>query len=219
VVVADEDVVGRVMDSAVLARTGVLNFASPVRPGGGWQYGNAAQEESLCRASFLSWELERFDAEYYQVNRMFGMGGMYLPHFIYSHDVKFLKRPVDGREVMVDPVWADVVTMAAPNRRLNDGSYGDADYEADVAYKMRQTLRAFAKNGCRSIVLGAFGCGVFGNDPGMVARSWFDTLRSDEFACAFETVYFSVYGGRGNIRPFVDALGGRVESGCWVGRV
>jgi uncharacterized protein (TIGR02452 family) len=150
--------------------------------------------------------LEWFDDEYYGVNREHVLAGMSLPHFVYSHDVKFVKCPVDGREVVVNPVYVDVASMAAPNRRLNDGSYVDADYERDVTYKLKQVLRAFKRYGRETIILGAFGCGVFGNDPRMVARVSMSLLLSDEFAGVFRTVFFSVYGRGEHYMAFVDVL-------------
>jgi uncharacterized protein (TIGR02452 family) len=109
---------------------------------------------------------------------------------------------VNGQEIMVDPVFTDVITMAAPNKRLNDGSYTDADYTIDITYKLEQVLRAFKRNGREAIILGAFGCGVFGNDPQVVAKVFDVLLRSDEFAGVFKEVYFSVYGQNENLDAF-----------------
>ena len=59
-------------------------------------------------------------------------------------------------------------------------------------------------------VLGAFGCGAFGNPPADVARLFAEVLASDEFRGALELVVFAIVdpkqADRGNIPTFRRAL-------------
>ncbi len=58
--------------------------------------------------------------------------------------------------------------------------------------KMRNTLRAFGDRGCATLVLGAFGCGVFANDPTVVAGLWHDLLADPEFQDRYTKVVFAI---------------------------
>lgn len=204
--VTSEDVVNRIHETSELMKTGVLNFASATTPGGGYEKGAAAQEESLCRNSFLGFELKKFISEYYSYNRENSNSGLYPAHFIYSKDVLFVKNVIDGVERFVyNPKKVDVMTIAAPNKNLNvNNKHSEKDYTNDLANKILQTLRAFKVNECEAIVLGAFGCGVFGNDPKKVAKLFHLLLESDEFKGVFKEVHFSIFGKNENYSIFKD---------------
>jgi uncharacterized protein (TIGR02452 family) len=53
-------------------------------------------------------------------------------------------------------------------------------------------LALAASQGCKHLVLGAWGCGVFRNDPALVATTVADHLRHGAWAGRFERVVFSV---------------------------
>ena len=48
-----------------------------------------------------------------------------------------------------------------------------------------------AANQADILVLGAFGCGAFANDPHVVSRAMFDALK--EFGGCFDVVEFAIY--------------------------
>lgn len=58
----------------------------------------------------------------------------------------------------------------------------------------------------RRLILGAWGAGVFGNDPAAVASAFREPLRGD-FASAFDEIVVAVPPG-GNLPPFLAAFGG-----------
>ena len=69
---------------------------------------------------------------------------------------------------------------------------------------MGKILALFAKWGCTRLVLGAYGCGVFRNDPEDVSRFWQELLEQG-WNRRFEQITFSILGqpGKGgNIAPF-----------------
>lgn len=208
--VKSEDVINKIHELGDSRRLGVLNFASATTPGGGYEKGAAAQEESLCRNSFLGFELKKFISEYYSYNRTHLNSGMYPAHFIYSKDVLFVKDVIDGVERFVRPqVKVDVVTIAAPNRNLDkDNRFSEKSYTIDLANKIAQTLRAFKTNDCEVIILGAFGCGVFGNDPKKVAKLFHLILETKEFKGVFKEVHFSIFGRNENYSIFYDEFHG-----------
>ena len=89
---------------------------------------------------------------------------------------------------------------------------GDSEDRAREVMKgrMGKILALFAKWGCTRLVLGAYGCGVFRNDPEDVARFWQELLEGEGWGRLFETVTFSILerpGRDGNIAPFRRRFG------------
>ena len=59
---------------------------------------------------------------------------------------------------------------------------------------------AAAQNGADILVLGAFGCGVFQNNPEVVARAYKETIAT--FPARFEKIEFAVYCTPSDTRNF-----------------
>ena len=186
---------------------GVLNFASAKNPGGGFLNGAMAQEESLAASSGL-YKTLTVNETYYRVNRATS-SMIYTDHAIYSPDVVFFR---DGRfELVEKPVTASVLTLPAVNmgQVLQKGE--DVE-EAGQAMKRRMAiaLAIFADRGDRRLVLGAYGCGVFRNDPAMVAAWWKEHLEGPFSGC-FDEIVFSVLDRSKNsacINAFTSIWGG-----------
>jgi uncharacterized protein (TIGR02452 family) len=185
---------------------GCLNFASAKRPGGGFLGGAQAQEESLARASALYPALQT-QPEYYARNKAFG-SALYLDIVLYSPAVPFFRD--DNGGWFDAPVLASVITAAAPNvKALHETRKYDADDVAEVLHNRSELVLAVAAHhAIDRLVLGAWGAGVFGNDPAQVARI-FDELLKGTFAGAFDEVVFAVLGTRetsANHRAFADVF-------------
>lgn len=186
---------------------GCLNFASAKRPGGGFLGGAQAQEESLARASGLYACLQT-RSEYYARNKDF-RSPLYLDIVLYSPSVPFFRD--DNGGWLDAPVLASVITAAAPNARaLAEQDKFDAE---DVAIVLRSrselVLALAAHHEIDRLVLGAWGAGVFGNDPALVARTFRDLLAG-KYAGAFAEVVFAVLGTRetsANHKAFADEFG------------
>ena len=186
-------------------RIAVLNFASATTPGGGVTKGSSAQEESLCRCSTLYPALTSnalWDA-YYSVNRA-ARNPLYTDALIYTPGVTICKTDDDYPERMEEKDWTevDVITCAAPNLRQRPGNIYNHDESEAVAIspeelldlhksRARHILTVAASKGVDAIVLGAFGCGAFQNDPEVVARAYKDVL--EEFKCYFSLIEFAIY--------------------------
>ena len=167
---------------------GVLNFASAKNPGGGFLNGAKAQEESLAVSSSLYPTLTAHE-ENYKENRAY-KSMMYLDYAIYSPEVVFFR---DGRFRLVEtPVKASVLTLPAVNM-------GQARLKGENAAKAKQVMRRrmrlalaiFAEQEARHLVLGAYGCGVFRNDPGEVAV-WWRELLEEGMGRYFDSVFHAV---------------------------
>ena len=161
---------------------GVLNFASAKNPGGGFINGAMAQEESLAASSTLYRTLLA-NEEYYKRNRE-QSSMMYTDYGIYSPDVTFFR---DGRFKLVDnPVRG----MAQKVMRR----------------RMELALAIFARQGAKNLVLGAYGCGVFRNDPKMVAIWWKELLEAG-MQKYFDSIFYAVLDRGGDcIRAFEECV-------------
>jgi uncharacterized protein (TIGR02452 family) len=189
--------------SAYNQNAGVMNFASPTNPGGGVEYGAKAQEESIARGTYLVPALRQFESSYYAPNRADANGGLNTPNMIYSKRVRRLF-DYDGQRLV--GAYVDVATVAAPNLRRYPNLDEDLALK-DIAQKVLQTLRAFKANGVRVPILGAFGCGVFGNSPYAVGKIFGETLRRSEFDGAWEIVVFALFDPNGDTySQFVKGL-------------
>lgn len=163
-----------------------LNFASAHRPGGGWLNGAAAQEEALARCSALVKSLES-KPEFYESNKEFN-SPYYTDAIIYSPDVPFF-RDEQGDKI-AEPFFASIITSPAPNAsNLSDKMW----LQPVIEQRIVKILRTAAAHHHRTLVLGAWGCGVFGNDPAMVARAFIKGLC---IVRNFDHVCFAVYDER-----------------------
>lgn len=184
----------------------VHNFASATNPGGGVVNGAGAQEECLCRCSNLYFCLNTPD--------MWGM--FYTPHraahdpihnddIIYTPDIVVFKTDTDRPELMERDDWyiVDVITCAAPNLRetpSNRYNSGDgtravtlSDRELQVIHekRLRRILDSAVINHADTVILGAFGCGAFCNEPQVVATAAANVVRN--YMYAFKNIEFAVY--------------------------
>ena len=179
---------------------GVLNFASAKHPGGGFLNGAMAQEESLATASCL-YESQLKHPSYYKQNKVSGTF-CYTDCAIWSPEVIFFRN--DAGTLLETPAKASVLTLPAVNYgqavRLGEDAKRT---KAIMKRRMKITLAMFAEKECKTIILGAYGCGVFKNDPADVADWWSELLA--EYGGHFEKVFFAVLdhsANRENIAAF-----------------
>ena len=186
-------------------RIAVLNFASATNPGGGVKRGSSAQEESLCRCSTLYYAITRRDLwdMYYAVNRA-ARNPIYTDALIYSPNVTICKTDEDYPRRLPEADWVnvDVITCAAPNLRAFPGNIYNPDaaqaveVSSDQLYEIHRRranhiLTVAACKGADALVLGAFGCGAFQNDPVVVAKAYRDVLEA--YRQYFRLIEFAVY--------------------------
>ena len=187
-------------------RTCAHNFASATNPGGGVVNGSSAQEEALCRCSTL----------YFNLNVRDMWDGFYTPHreahnplhnddIVYTPGVVVFKSDTAYPRTLAESEWKtlDVITCAAPNLRerpSNRMNAGDGDVQVEISAadlqglherRLMRILDVAAANGAEAIVLGAFGCGAFRNDPKVVAAAAKAVVA--DYLHAFRTIEFAVY--------------------------
>ncbi|NOK62003.1 MAG: TIGR02452 family protein [Chloroflexi bacterium AL-W] len=172
-------------------RIGVLNFASAKNPGGGFLKGASAQEESLARSSGLYQSLLQGRA-YYDFHRA-QKTCLYSDRMIYSPGCPVFRD--DQGNFFDEPYLVDFITSAAPNAGAIQYNEPESIPQIPEVFNERVTkmLGLAAYNKCDTLVLGAWGCGVFANDPLMVAEIFWRHLGPQgAFWGRFERVVFSV---------------------------
>ena len=166
--------------------TAVLNFANFLTPGGGFISGAMAQEEALCLESTLYPVIsdDAFDPYYRQNKDMKPfLGSLYGDRALYTPDVVFFR---DGKEV-----FCDVITCAAPNAHQYIVAGGNQKVNGiTLMNRIKFILDIAVKEGVDTLILGAFGCGVFGHNPGTLGSIYKYLL--DEYEGVFETVVIAV---------------------------
>ena len=157
----------------------VLNFANPVNIGGGVYKGARAQEEDLCRRSSLLRSLETpHSLRYYSYNRKLHthMGS---DAMIFSPEVEIFR---DERgELMDETVIVAVLTCAAPMITYSMEGMNESEYRGMFYNRIVGLLKCAAYFGYEDLVLGAWGCGAFGNDAAVVSDLFYRALKELEW--------------------------------------
>ena len=187
-------------------KVAVLNFASASHPGGGVTTGAGAQEESICRCSTLhpcllapKMEKQFYEPHWHQKN------ALHDDDCIYTPGVTVIKTDTSAPELLDESDWynVDVITCAAPNLRnferqkglLVDkygcGSITDKGLKQLHIKRLRRILDIAISNKVESIILGAFGCGAFMNDPRIVANATAEVIK--DYLHAFKHIEFAVF--------------------------
>jgi len=169
----------------------LLNFASAKNPGGGFLSGSQAQEECLARASGLYASLS-MHMPFYDMNRRCKTS-LYTNHAIYSPGVPVFRDDADA--LLHSPYLVSMVTSPAVNAgavRENEPQH-IGKIEATMRHRINSILAIAHRYRHRALVLGAWGCGVFGNDPAVVANWFREALTSrSQFGAVFDRVVFAV---------------------------
>lgn len=165
-------------------RVAVLDFADALKPGGYPELGAFTQEENMCRCSNLFFALEAH-TEYYTHhksvnNEVYTDGILYVPNvMMFKDDTTYKRIPARQFDVIVCPAPSTDVPFSVLSQRANC-------IVKLAAYKNVDTL-----------ILGAWGCGAFGQDPYTVGKAFGRALNLYNY---FDKVIFAV-------RPTIDLWG------------
>lgn len=181
----------------------VLNFASATTPGGGVRKGSSAQEEALCRVSnlYLCLTDKKLWESFYQKNRD-AKNNIHTDDIIYTPDVMVIKNDDYKTLQESDYFRVDVITCAAPNLRevpansFNRDKGEPIQLSDEELYKVHykraiKIMEVACANNVEVLILGAFGCGAFRNNPNVVAKAYKDAV--EHFRHAFKEIEFAVY--------------------------
>lgn len=194
----------------------VLNFADAYQACGMYNIGSNAQEESLCRVSTLSQTLYQYYNKLWS-NKVevvlrpqpaypmdINFGG------IYSKVTVFRDGPSSGFAFREEPFDIGIISVAALNlchprpgkKTITNHEYATEDKNNPLTEdgklvmlnKIRTIYRIALDNEHDSLVLGAWGCGVFKHNPEQIAEMFLKILEEPEFKNKFKEVCFAVLG-------------------------
>lgn len=133
--------------------------------------GAKAQEECLCYESYLYNVLNMLENSFYAYNKKNLNKGLYTDRALYTPDVRFFK---DEESIM-----ADVLTCAAPNNSLGIryGAFSKDENEKTLAERIAFVLDISSSCNVDTLILGAWGCGVFKQNPQVVAKLFMEKLK------------------------------------------
>lgn len=170
----------------------VMNFANAHKAGGGFRLGANAQEEALCRCSTLYASITSpAAAEMYRYNNTH-ISAVESDYMLLSPEVCVFRD--EHCQLLEQPFTAAVITLPAPNRRGAAVFASKKLIAETMTRRIRIMLHIAAKHGYRDLVLGAWGCGAFGNSPADVSGYFKSVLIGDEYGRCFDRVVFAVYG-------------------------
>jgi uncharacterized protein (TIGR02452 family) len=184
-----------------------LNFASAKHPGGGFLGGARAQEESLCRSSALYACL--LNNQMYDFHRA-SSDELYSHYAIYSPDVPVFRD--DDGDLLATPYLCSFITCPAANAKVvleRDRGRRSAIRKA-MKERVERVLAIAAAHDHEALVLGAWGCGVFGNDTEEVADLFRQALTT-HFQGIFGNVVFAILDWSEEQRfigPFIEKFKG-----------
>ena len=184
----------------------VHNFASATEPGGGVISGASAQEECLCRCSSLyaCINSEEMQEKFYNPHREM-QNFLYNDDIIYTPFVMVFKTDTEDPELLPEDNWykVNVVSCSAPDLRAHPSSRvfikgGDKarkltkrELQEIHERRLRRILDVAIMGKNDVVILGAFGCGAFKNNPRIVAAAAKKVIK--EYRHAFVTIEFAVY--------------------------
>ena len=176
----------------------VLNFASAKHPGGGWLRGSMAQEESIASATTLYIPLSQSAGKMYKLNENDPKSGYYQDLIVYTPDVLVLRD--DNGELLENSMCISVISVPSVNsgvvyehakKKRIDTNYTKKMIQLLMESRCTAILKVAAKYDTEVLILGAFGCGVFKNNPNDVA--WiFSQLLDKTFGGVFKKVIFAI---------------------------
>ena len=154
-----ETTVQSILRNAGDKRVIALNFANAMYAGGGYVLGGNAQEESLCRASLLYYTIKT-QKKYYRSNRLHVFPN-YTDVMIYSENVPVIRN--DRGERLEKPMYCGFVTCPAVNRTFAKFMMSGRKIDRIMRTRIKRIITLAVMKKPDVLVLGAFGCGMFGN--------------------------------------------------------
>lgn len=172
----------------------LLNFASYRHAGGGFATGAWAQEEAICHDSTLYNVLCKFESFYAENERTLNRS-LYTDRAIFSPKIVFERGEKTAQ--------CSVITCAAPNFGAAKGrDVTEQENMTAVRQRVDFVISIAEENGCDTVILGAWGCGVFGQDPKLMAEAFRERLKTSSIKLAV----FAIPGNNPNYTAFRETF-------------
>ncbi len=181
VIVLNIDTVSALQVYAKYGKCAVLNMASAKTAGGGVTWGAKAQEEALFRCSNLAFSIDPKD---------YPLG---ISEAIYSMNATFFK---DFHYNDINPLTTDVITIAA-YKRPNELDIPRETYEHITEKKIVSIFSEAIENDVKILILGAWGCGVYKNDPQYISGVFKKVIA--DYKNSFESIIFAIINDKNSV--------------------
>lgn len=179
-------------------KVAILNFADPFTEGGLVYDGAETQEECICRCSNLYETLIKKECwdKYYKYNRNLD-NNIFSDRCIYSKGITVFRD--ENYNIIFNPSVLDVISCPAPIC-CND--------IAIFEKRIKCIIGAAYSQGVDTLILGAIGCGAFGNSAELVANAFKNVLSEYKL---FDRIIFAIRCTEGipsnNFEVFKKVLG------------
>lgn len=175
----------------------ILNFADAFKPGGGYLNGRSPQEETLCRQTLLYPTLINEESlQMYEKNKNIENYSIEHDSMIYSKDVEVIRD--DSYEFLEDKFYVNIISAPAFDNRKKS----DDDNNFIMERRIRKIIKLAAYENNDVLILGAFGCGVFRNDPYDISKIFRDVLINENLKDYFQSIWFPIYKSERNFNIF-----------------
>ena len=179
------------------AKVAILNMCSTMQPGGGVLRGAKAQEETLCIRSTLYPSLHD---NFYRMQE---------DALIYTPDVLVFRKSDMEMLLKTDSFYVDVISCPALRKpQVEKGEY-IRDRDTDImTEKMKMIMRIAVEKKIEYLILGALGCGAYGNPSLRVAELFKRVIygnpkrREMEHWESVKEIWFAIYGEDDNFPTF-----------------
>ena len=188
--IVKDDVIHYIFSNDIGEHAAVLNFSSYMTPGGGFLNGAIAQEESLCHFSYL-YNVLKGNTSYYDYNRNHLNLGFYETRALYTPDIRFID--ISGSK------FIDVISCAAPNltayAMMTENIMDPENYNhIELVSRIELIMKIASIHKIDTLILGAWGCGVFRQNPEEVSKAFIEVL--DKLEDTVFHVVFVIPGGK-----------------------
>ncbi|KIP01119.1 hypothetical protein PHLGIDRAFT_38396 [Phlebiopsis gigantea 11061_1 CR5-6] len=181
------------------SKLGVLSFASPKKPGGGYLHGGDEQEEVIARLSSLVASLNSPAARgFYEEHKKYRTedgSGLHDHSMVYSPGVVVFRADADDDVysapddavggAFISPYTVDVLSAVPVNAAAvrskhtilpSERQFFEDGIRQVAKERMARALRVFEERGDRTLILGAFGCSSSENNVETIAAIWAELL-------------------------------------------
>lgn len=162
-----------------------LNFASAKNPGGGFLKGSMAQEESLALSSGLYFCIR--DSPMYEANKNNPLDGLYQHFMMFSQDVPIFRNS-EGN--CIEPFFTSFLTVPAVNFGAARRNRDELEMIRVMSERMDRMFAMAAHHDIDCLILGSWGCGVFGGDINVLAET-FKMYLDGKYKNVFSKIVFA----------------------------
>lgn len=184
----------RAVKTLGISETATLVFASARNMCGGFLKGAKGQEESCAYSTTLYQSVSSEACKPYYEYHNANPHPMYTDRIIYTPNIVILRN--DDYEILDEPCKANFIVCPAANFGSVQKFYPDdvPNVPSVMLDRIRKIIQVAIIKHNRCIILGAFGCGVFRNDPHVISQCFAKVLNEEGYSGYFDRIIFAIVG-------------------------